>query len=296
MTQANPWQQLTLAANADDAENVADTLLELGAVSATLTDAHDQPLFEPDWDNLPMWDDTQVVGLFTHDADIQTVIQTLSERLNRETFHYHVTELADQEWTTAWQQYYQPMCFGKSFWVCPTGYTVADKYATTLVLDPGLAFGTGTHPTTALCLSYLSQLALMRKTIVDYGCGSGILAIAALLMGGKQAIAIDNDPQACLACKNNAMKNNITDEQLQVYLSNQTPPVKADIVIANILANTLIELSSTLLSHLKPKGLLILSGILSNQVPRIKEHFQSMTFHCYEQDGWACLVGYDGLV
>ena len=199
----------------------------------------------------------------------------------------------DQDWTRTWMEDFKPMQFGQRLWVYPSWEEVpeqADK--TILLLDPGLAFGTGTHQTTALCLEYLDTHIKHNETVIDYGCGSGILAIAAKKLGAKQVIGIDNDPQAILASNSNAQKNTLTNN-INFYLANEAPIIKADIVIANILASILIMLSSEITQRVKAGGKLVLCGILDDQVNDVINAYQNdFTFtQPQNKDEWVLLIG-----
>jgi ribosomal protein L11 methyltransferase len=205
--------------------------------------------------------------------------------------------LEDKDWEREWMRHYRPMRFGRRLWICPSWLEPPDPSATNLLLDPGLAFGTGTHPTTALCLEQVDGMGLGQASVVDYGCGSGILAIACLRLGARQALAVDNDPQALVATRDNAGRNAIAEEQLQVALpgayDQRAWSRGADLVIANILAGPLAELQPTLLGLLRPGGTLLLSGLLEHQAADLREHYAgSLTLElAAEREGWVCLRG-----
>jgi ribosomal protein L11 methyltransferase len=205
--------------------------------------------------------------------------------------------LEDKDWEREWMQHYRPMLFGQRLWVCPSWLEPPDPGAVNLLLDPGLAFGTGTHPTTALCLTELDAMGLEQKIAVDYGCGSGILAVAALKLGAARVLGVDNDPQALAASCDNATRNNIAAERLPVALPEQVEQPawadQADLVIANILAGPLIDLSDTLLTFLKPGGELLLSGLLRSQAATLSAHYAERIDLqiAGEKEGWVCLRG-----
>lgn len=252
----------------------AEFVLEAsGAVSVTFTDANDQPILEPAIGTIPLWDFTIVTGLYTLDADAAAVMTLLSEQLELRPDQISCTTLEDQEWTRAWMANFEPMDFGKKLAVCPTGFEPVPNRIN-LKLDPGLAFGTGTHSTTRLCLEWLDQLAcngqLEGKTVIDYGCGSGILAIGAALLGAKHVICVDNDPQALTATLDNAQRNSVEDK-VSVYLPDDLPAntAPADVMVANILANPLIELSEHICRLTAAGGALGLSGILAEQASSV---------------------------
>lgn len=265
-----PWLQLQINSSDDGAAAIETALLEAGSVAVTLQDTADQPLFEPELGLTPLWQKTRVTGLFEADTDMGSLVAEYPQLASGK-----IEILEDKDWEREWMDNYQPMSFGKRLWICPSWRKPPDANAVNLMLDPGLAFGTGTHPTTALCLEWLDQQHLDGTTVVDYGCGSGILSIAALLLGASKVIAIDNDPQALLATRDNAERNHIAEQRLQVLLPDQVPKyIQADVVIANILAGPLCELSSVLLSLLRPSGQLALSGILDSQQHMVAEHYR----------------------
>ncbi|MCB1688938.1 MAG: 50S ribosomal protein L11 methyltransferase [Halioglobus sp.] len=290
------WLQLRVDAQRPEIAEWDDALLASGAVAVTLEDNADQPLLEPGVGETPMWNLTRITGLYPADTDMKRVMQDLPEHL-LQTSNPRVEILEDKDWEREWMQHYQPMHFGERLWVCPSWLEPPDPNAVNLMLDPGLAFGTGTHPTTALCLTQLDSLALSGQTIVDYGCGSGILAVAALKLGAARALGVDNDPQALAACRDNATRNNIAAQQLTVAfpqdVDQQTWSQQAELVIANILAGPLIELSATLLDFLQPGGTLLLSGLLQNQAEALCEHYADRLPIAIvgEKDGWVCLRG-----
>ena len=262
-----PWIQIKLDTSSDHADELEDLLLEAGASAVTLQDGKDQPLFEPEPGSTPLWRHTVVIGLFDAHSEMDAVVNLLKSQYLRDPFPTHHVEIVeDKDWEREWMTHFVPMQFGSKLWVCPSWKEVPEPDAVNLMLDPGLAFGTGTHPTTALCLEWLeNQGNFEDKTVIDYGCGSGILAIAALLLGAKTVTGVDLDPQALESTIANAERNKIAPEQLQVFLPEQAPTQKVDIVVANILAGPLVQLAPMLANHLKPKGKIALSGILSEQ-------------------------------
>ncbi len=267
------WIQIKLDTTPADAEQLEDLLLSAGACAVTLQDAKDQPLYEPAIGETPLWDATRVIGLFDASADMDAVTHWLKDAFSGPMPRYRVEIVEDRDWEREWMTHFHPMQFGRRLWVCPSWKDVPDPDGVNLMLDPGLAFGTGTHPTTSLCLHWLDSLDIEGKTVVDYGCGSGILAIAALLLGAEKVIAVDNDPQALAATRENARRNKIAPERLQVYLPDQAPEVEADITVANILAGPLIELSPVISGMTKTGGLLGLSGILREQASTVLERY-----------------------
>ncbi|PHS72364.1 MAG: 50S ribosomal protein L11 methyltransferase [Cycloclasticus sp.] len=286
-----PWQQLTIATDQELAPLFETLIEELGSLSVTLTDGADQPIYEPPLETTPLWKQVHVTGLFDEDADLNEARQFFQQRIDStKTWSLTLDHLKDQIWERVWLDNFQPIKFGNNFWVCSTEHNIADENATLLRLDPGLAFGTGTHPTTALCLEWLATHPLKNCEIADFGCGSGILAIAALLLGAQHAIGIDIDPQALIATNNNAAQNNVRDN-IQVYDAQQYPTEAKDIVIANILAEPLVTLYDEISTLVKPSGHLLLSGLLSEQVEFVTQAYQSnFVFNpAVFRDEWACL-------
>jgi len=291
------WIQIKANISPDIAEAMEESLLAAGASAVTMEDAHDQPILEPERGTTPLWEKTIITGLYSADEDIEqikSIAQNVFNGLSTETFpHLKVEILENQDWTRTWMEHFEPIHIGSRLWICPSWRDVPDNSAVNLMLDPGLAFGTGTHPTTFLCLKWLDANNLEGKDIVDYGCGSGILGISGLLLGAKNVIAVDNDPQALLATKDNAERNNITEGLINTYLPDETPQAPADIIIANILAKPLYELKERIASLCKPNGQVILSGILEHQAEELNTYYAD-TFTMNPiiiEDGWARLTG-----
>ncbi|MCG6283556.1 50S ribosomal protein L11 methyltransferase, partial [Vibrio diabolicus] len=245
-----PWIQIKLNATNENAERISDMLMDdTGALSITFLDAKDTPVFEPLPGETRLWGDTDVLALYDAEADTSWVLsQIRASHLLADDFAYKVEQIEDKDWEREWMDNFHPMQFGKRLWICPSWRDVPDPDAVNVMLDPGLAFGTGTHPTTALCLEWLDSLDLSGKTVIDFGCGSGILAIAAIKLGAAKVIGIDIDPQALLASKDNASRNGVED-LIEVYLPKDQPEgLVADVVVANILAGPLRELSPVIKS------------------------------------------------
>lgn len=287
------WLQLSLTTSEEQAPLVETLFENMGALSITLGDAGDEPILEPDIGKTPLWQATRITALFEGDRDPDELRGLVSQSLNADVCRLLTVErLEDQAWERAWLDAFRPMRFGRRLWVCPNNQPPGAEDAVVVELDPGLAFGTGTHPTTALCLRWLDGADLSGSTLIDYGCGSGILAVAALTLGAKRVIAIDHDPQALEATRDNAIKNHV-DDRLEILGSDQTPTIKADIILANILAGTLIELEPMLASLVSPGGRIILSGILSEQADSVAKayapHFQMQA--PVEQEDWILLEG-----
>ena len=256
-----------------------------GAVSVTVEDGLDKPIFEPGPGEHPLWDEVMVTGLF--DSDIS--VENLTMELARDNHKLEdVARLDDRAWEREWLSRFKPMQFGRRLWVCPTGFSLESGGKVIVELDPGLAFGTGTHETTRLCLEYLDAIEVGGLHVIDYGCGSGILAIAAALLGAKKVTGIDNDPQALAATAENAKRNLV---EIDTHFPG-VALVPSEIVIANILAQPLMELAPILIKAMKPDGLLILSGIMSGQADLVVEAYvdQVDLVNRTELNGWVRLV------
>ena len=285
------WLQVAVLVEETEAEQVSDLFMAQGALSVSMEDAGDQPLFEPKPGETPLWSNTQVTALFEGETDSIRLRSQLESVFGKER-SLVFSDLEDQVWERAWMEHFKPMQFGQRLWICPTGFTPPDPSAVNVILDPGLAFGTGTHPTTALCLEWLEGLSLEGKRLVDFGCGSGILAVAALKLGCIEAHGIDIDPQALTASKDNAIKNNVLD-RLTVSFPNASEPRVWDVVVANILAGPLVELKEAILKYLKPDGFLALSGLLEPQAASVQAAYaEQVDFGPLRVlDGWVMLSG-----
>ena len=291
-----PWLQLRLDTHPQEIEALEDQMLAGGALAVTMEDNADEPVLEPGVGETPLWGQTRLTGLYDASANMDAALAQFPETILKRS-NYRIEILEDKDWEREWMQHYQPMQFGDKLWVCPSWIEPPDPQATTLLLDPGLAFGTGTHPTTALCLTELSGMNLDGLQIVDYGCGSGILGVATLKLGAKHVLCVDNDPQALVASRDNAQRNGVAESALTVALPERVdlPPLaaKTDVVIANILAGPLVELSDTLLQFLKPGGTLILSGLIESQAQTLCAHYNTAIELSVvgQTDGWICLRG-----
>lgn len=285
-----PWLELRINTDRSNAPTQEYFLAKSGALSVTLQDNADQPIFEPALGETPLWKQTRVTGLF--EADVDTKEIELKLKLPEGShFVWHILE--DKDWEREWMTHYHPIKCSEKLWICPSWTPPPQTDSINLILDPGLAFGTGTHATTFLCLQWLSQQSLSGNTVIDYGCGSGILGIASLLLGAENALGIDIDPQALIASQDNAERNKIDTSRFPVYFPDAYPATQADIVVANILAGPLVELAQTLNAALKPKGKICLSGILENQAETVQAAYSSFIqfdpIQC--KDDWVCLSG-----
>lgn len=291
------WIQIRIHAHRDQAEAAEDALMESGSLSVTLEDDADQPILEPELGTTPIWDNTQVIGLFEatrNPTQLSAELNAIFKLKTKQDLPAHKIEiLEDKDWVRAWMEDYHPMQFGQRLWVCPSWREPPEKNAVNLMLDPGLAFGTGTHPTTSLCLKFLDREVEGGELVVDFGCGSGILGIAALLLGAKRMVGTDIDPQALLATEDNAGRNNIARDTYDVYLPQDTPAVEADITVANILAGPLEQLAPTIAGLTRSGGKLALSGLLKEQAETISRCYSEwFTMNAPEVEGdWVVLTG-----
>ena len=288
------WIEIHIDTEAAHAEALSDALTELGASAITLRDAGDAPVYEPAPGETPVWLKTTLVSLFTSTDDLTPIYAFLDTQKQQGVLSTYTTlALADQEWERVCLQDFKPLQFGKRLWVCPSWETPPDPAGITVILDPGLAFGTGTSPTTALCLAWLDEHCVPGSTVIDYGCGSGILALAALKLGAKKVLAVDYDPQAILATKDNGARNHLHEPELEVALPENFHTDPVDLVMANILAKSLIELAETLAAYTKLQGRILLSGILREQVDTVIAAYETW-FTLDEtnyQGEWAQLSG-----
>ncbi|MCR1826558.1 Ribosomal protein L11 methyltransferase [Pseudomonas oleovorans subsp. oleovorans] len=288
-----PWLQVRLAITPEQAETYEDALLEVGAVSVTFMDAEDQPIFEPDLGTTPLWSNTHLLALFEADTDETALLAHLQLLCGGALPEHHVERIEDQDWERSWMDGFQPMRFGQRLWIVPSWHAAPQPDAVNLLLDPGLAFGTGTHPTTALCLEWLDGQNLDNCSVLDFGCGSGILAIAALLLGAPQAAGTDIDPQALEASRDNASRNSIDPARFPVYLPADLPQQPADVVVANILAGPLVSLAPQITALVKSGGRLALSGILAEQAEEVRAAYASAfdLDPTAVKDGWVRISG-----
>jgi ribosomal protein L11 methyltransferase len=268
------WQEIHITTTSIYVDTLTEHLTEFGAQACTMEDAGNQPIYEPTPNqSTPVWPDIKLVSLFDSDQDITAVSAYLkTQKAAGAIIEFHATQLADENWERRCLEDFKPMQFGKRLWVCPSWLTPPDADAINIILDPGLAFGTGTHPTTALCLEWLAENVSAGQSVIDYGCGSGILALAALKLGASSALCIDHDDKALLATHENAARNHITTG-LETGLPNSVKDQKVDILIANILAQPLLELATNLAKLVKPGGKILLSGILKEQSEQINQAY-----------------------
>jgi ribosomal protein L11 methyltransferase len=288
------WQQLSVICQADQLVLVEDLMLELGALSISFRDAGDEPIYEPLPGDNPVWSESVVTATFAADSDPEALQQRLAASLpprlaqsvSRDSFQ-------DCDWEQAYRQHFSPIQCAPKLWIVPTWLEPPDPDATNIRLDPGLAFGTGGHPTTALCLEWLASKALQGQQLIDFGCGSGILAIAAIKLGANRVSAVDIDPQALDACQSNMAINSISKTSIQRYLPNEVGTDTCDLLIANILAGPLLELRDQFARLVRPGGYILLSGILVSQLPEVQSVYSEIFAMqpARQHDGWACIAG-----
>ena len=287
------WRQFVMHLEQLEPERVEEILGRHGALAVTLTDVADEPVLEPAPGETPLWKQTRITALFSIDVDLDALALDLLASLRvKKLPEYRIEDLADREWEREWMRDFRPMRFGKRLWVCPSGHEVSDLGAVVIRLDPGLAFGTGTHPTTALCLAFLDSETLEGRRVLDYGCGSGVLAIAALLLGAASATGVDIDPQALLAASSNAVANGVGG-RLALLPGSADCGSGYDLVVANILARPLIEMAPRLAASIAPGGRLALSGILTKQAGAVQAAYETrIAFDPpRSSDDWVLLTG-----
>lgn len=290
-----PFLELSLVTRADQQPRAEQALEDLGAQAVTLLDAEDHPILEPAPGETPLWPQVRLQALFDADTDRRGLALALCDLLPElAPDQLAFREVADQDWERAWMDQFKPMRFGRRLWIYPWNVEPpADAGEAVIVrLDPGLAFGTGTHPTTALCLEWLDGLELAGKTVLDYGCGSGVLAIAALKLGAARAIGIDNDPQALTASRDNAERNGVA-ARLALHAPGAWAGAPADLLVANILAGPLAELAPRFAAAVIPGAPFALSGILRGQedelLARYAEWFEDLEVATRED--WVRIAG-----
>lgn len=290
------WIQATFAIDASDVDALSDMLEGFLAQAITSENAGDDEFYEVAFPGTPDWQKVNLTALFNDSVDLEPIIDFVQNQFrstSQTEIPVNIEKLVDQDWERVWLASFKPILVGTNLWVCPSWCEPVEPNARNIVLDPGLAFGTGTHATTNMCLNWLADQRLDDQLVLDYGSGSGILAIAAIMSGAQHADAVDIDPLAVSACTENAVRNNV-DAQLGSYLPNGLAPAPAaryDLVIANILADVIIEIHDTLLHHLKPQGTLLLTGILSSQASRVKTRFgDEFEFDQQDNDQWCLLT------
>ena len=288
------WQQLKIQLHSEDASYFEQILFDSDAISISYLDAEDQPVFQEEPGSTPLWDNTFLLCLFNTKTDLGSLLNKLrcnTKVLNNKSLNIELIE--DQDWERSWMKGFEPIQFGEKLWICPSWLSPPEPNAVNIKLDPGLAFGTGNHATTSLCLRWLDQADVRGSEVIDYGCGSGVLSIASALLGAVKVHSVDNDPQAISATIDNSRRNKVPGDVLTTYLPEAVPPVHADILIANILERPLIDLSEKFAELVKKGGYITLSGLLEEQIPSL--------LSCYDrwfdmeapqvEQGWVLLCG-----
>lgn len=285
------YQQLIITTTTEHAEPIADWLSEHNALSVSLESGNQQEVFQLQPEDSPLWETVMVKALYNNDTDVTQIMSRLSSSFEIQ-FEHQIEALEDQDWVRLTQQQFKPQYYANDLCVAPAWEQHSIQAKHTVLIDPGLAFGTGNHATTSLCLEWLANHPPQNKAVIDYGCGSGILALAALALGAKQVHAVDHDPQAIEATHNNSQHNNYANSQnLFIALPEDFTAFEADVVVANILANPLIELAEHISSLVKSGGKLILSGILSAETDSVISAYQNVftVDDIQHKDEWACI-------
>lgn len=283
------WIQFVCHTSPDKAEALSEALSECGAAAVTFEDYADQPIYEPDPGETPLWAETRLTALFDAETEQQQVVDRLATLVD-EVPRFRVEAVEDKDWEREWMKNFKPIQFGDKLWIVPSWHKAPDEKAVNILLDPGLAFGTGTHATTALCLGWLDQADLKGKYVIDYGCGSGILAIAAALLGAERVIGVDTDPQALEATRANAKRNGV---EVEAYLPGDCPDDLCDLLIANILAGPLQNLAPRFANLCKADADLVLSGVLQTQADEVAESYQNwfLMQPAVAREDWVRLTG-----
>jgi len=291
------WLTLSVQAAADHAGALSESLLAHGALSVDLLDADadtpdEQAIFgEPGEPTASVWQHNLINALFEQDADVESILQTCCAELGITPPPAHrIEKLEENDWVRLTQSQFDPIRISPRLWIVPTWHTPADPAAINIALDPGLAFGTGSHPTTRLCLRWLDANLTGGETVLDYGCGSGILAIAALKLGAGSAIGVDIDAQAVQASRDNAGANRV---RADFFLPDDIRLAQYDVVVANILTNPLRALAPLLANATRPGGRIVLSGILAAQAAEVSLIYAQWfdLAPAVIEDGWCCVSG-----
>jgi len=290
------WQEWVLETHSQLVEALEAWLFERGALAVTLEDNANEPLLEPGPGETPLWQNVVLTALFTSDVDLSSIRAVLPRTLLAENSKSELSRLQDREWTRVWMDDFAPIQMGPRLWVCPSWAEPPDEALVNVMLDPGLAFGTGTHATTAMCLGALDAAMSGGESVVDFGCGSGILAIAALKLGASKALGVDNDPQALAASRDNAARNKISADQFDAVMPEDGRLSAwsnvANVVVANILAGPLLSLAQELIQLMAPGGRLLLTGVLEGQAAELIEHYAHVGLEVTDRrDGWVLLSG-----
>ena len=287
------WLQLSVLTDRTSADTLSEALESLGAVSVTLQDAADEALLEPAPGEHPLWQSVNITAIFPPDVEPDRLRNAVRDALGEPDSDIAFEILEDQDWSGTWRRDFHAMQFGARLWVCPTHELPSDPDAVVVDMDPGLAFGTGTHATTAMCLEWLDAHAPSGLQVIDYGCGSGILAIAACKLGAGEVTGVDIDPQAILSTHENAKRNGVHNT-LHAVLPGDPETRDADLVLANILTNPLIEVAITLNALVRPGGRIVMTGILGEQADDVMAAYREW-FEFDEpvhREDWVLLAGH----
>ncbi|MEE9327505.1 MAG: 50S ribosomal protein L11 methyltransferase [Cocleimonas sp.] len=289
MSEKKSWLQLVCFTSKQNHEAIEAAMEDSDALSITWQDAADTPVLEPLPGEKPLWDDLIITALFESDSDLTPLSQLLKKNKNQwDIKDFLIENIEDQDWERVWMKDFHPMRFGENLWIYPSNHELPDDNSTKILLDPGLAFGTGTHPTTALCLEWLDKNPPLNKSVIDYGCGSGVLSLAAAKLGATQITATDIDPQALTATQDNMLRNHIPADSIHCFLPDDCPDIPVKLLLANILCGPLEELYPLFSDLVTSDGQLVLSGLLEEQKDQIIKTY-SQTFKEFEYaslDGW----------
>ena len=293
---SSDWQEWVVETYSHLVEPLEEWLFEQGALAVSLEDNADEPLIEPGPGETPLWQNVKVTALFTGSINLSPIKQTLPSSLLAGNSRNDISTLEDRDWERVWMEDFTPIQMGPRLWICPSWTPPPEEALVPVLLDPGLAFGTGTHATTAMCLNALDGLIRGSERVVDFGCGSGILAIAALKLGAGCALGVDNDPQAVVASRDNAQRNDIDTDDFTVVMPDDGVIAQwddsADLMVANILAGPLVELADQLIRLTASGGTILLTGVLEAQAPELIERYRSVNLEVNQQrDGWVLLEG-----
>ena len=283
------WQQINCHCTKAFQQEISDFMENANALSITFQDAADTPVLEPLPGETPLWNDLILTALFNGEDDLSTLLLLLETHKQQwKIAKIELETLQNKVWERVWMDDFKPMQFGEKLWIYPSWSEIPEDDSTKIILDPGLAFGSGTHPTTALCLEWLDTNPPQGLSVIDYGCGSGILAIAAIKLGANKIIATDIDQQALIATKDNMLKNQLPSHTIECYLPEKMPTQPADLLIANILSGPLVELANTFKQLTKAGGTLVLSGILKEQTNNIVTAYEKdySNIEVAQKDGW----------
>lgn len=286
------WLLIKISVPLPYVDAICEALETQGALSVTIEALNEEERFQSGIEATTLWSENRVIGLFPGETGTTDIVMALERAVDGRCFPYEFGELPEADWGRAWMVHYQPLQVAPRLWICPSWHEPPDPQAINLLLDPGLAFGTGTHPTTALCLRWLSEQTLNGRTVIDYGCGSGILSIASLKLGADRAIGLDIDPQALVVTRENAARNHVEARLQALEPTAISRGCTADIVVANILAEPLISLAPEIMRCVTSGGSLALSGLLTNQADEVASHYASQfALQRQEREGWVLLAG-----